>query len=229
LSSSGATPGPAARSEAAGYHRLLTEHPALALTLGYLLISLLGLSYQWTLFRQFDVNFFLYAEVTDFLMGAFREPITFALSLSALAVAWLVSVYSRWEARWWERHPPTNVFTRAYARFTTAGFNRYLPAAFFIGYSVMFIWVYAGKRADELKAGIGHGIRLEVAEGQARRPSPGSPTLMMGTSARFVFLYRPDDDLVEIVPHENILRLVIEAPPAAQPPAAPAPTRRTEP
>jgi hypothetical protein len=32
---------------------------------------------------------------------------------------------------------------------------------------------------------------------------------MMGTSARFVFLHRPDAGLVEIIPHENIARLVV--------------------
>ena len=86
--------------------RLFVDHPALGLTLGYLLLSLLGLSYQWALFRQFEVNFFNYAEVTDFLMGAFREPITFALSLTALAVALFVWYYNRWEMGWWRRHPP---------------------------------------------------------------------------------------------------------------------------
>ena len=65
----------------------LTEHPALGLTSGYLLISLLGLSYEWTLFRQFGVNYFHYADVTDFLMGAFREPVTFVLALSAVRFA----------------------------------------------------------------------------------------------------------------------------------------------
>jgi len=188
--------------------RLFVDHPALGLTLGYLLLSLLGLSFQWTLFRQFDVNFFLFAEVTDFLMGAFREPITFALSLSALAVAWFVSYYNRWEAGWWRRHPPTNAVTRAYQRFTTSSFNRFAPAIFFVGYSVMFIYIYAGHRADEVHAGLGRQVVIEVAEGQTARPARSAPTLLIGTSSRYVFAYRPLEGITEVIPHENIARIV---------------------
>lgn len=207
--------------------RLFAEHPALGVTLGYLLISLLGLSYQWTLFHRFDVNFFLYAEVTDFLMGAFREPVTFVLSLSALAIGWVVHLYTRWELGWWRRHPPKNWLTRGYTRMIKASFNRYAPAFFFVVYSVMFIWLYADKHAEALEGGEGHAVRLEVAEGQARRPGPDEPTLMMGTSARFVFLYRPGSGLVEIVPHENVSRIVVgETAPAAAPPA---PARASQP
>lgn len=75
-----------------GPAEVLVRHPALVLTVGYLMISLLGLSFEWTLFRQFGINFFYFAEVTDFLMGAFREPVTFLLSAIALLVGADVSV-----------------------------------------------------------------------------------------------------------------------------------------
>ena len=225
MSSDAASPGAgsgAGHPPPVNERRLFIEHPALGLTLGYLLLSLLGLSYQWTLFRQFDVNFFLFAEVTDFLMGAFREPITFALSLSALAVAWFVSFYNRWEANWWDRHPPGNAVTRAYHRFTTSVLNRFAPALFFVGYSVMFIYIYAGHRAEEAHAGIGRQVVIEVGEGQTARPAQSAPTLLIGTSSRFVFAYRPMDGITEVIPHENIARIDFRGP------AVPDPKNRRE-
>jgi hypothetical protein len=226
LSSDGDSPAPgngaAGGTEAIAPRGLFVEHPALIVTLGYLLVSLLGLSYQWVLFRHFDVNFFLYAEVTDFLMGAFREPITFGLSLSALAVGWLAHLYARWERRWWQRREARNWFTRAYLRLTTAGFNRYVPALFFVLYSVMFIRLYADDRAAAFKEGEGQAVILEVTEGEERRPPQDAVALMMGASARFVFLYRPDAAIVEILPHENIARIVVGAGGGAAAPARPA-------
>ena len=44
---------------------------------------------------------------------------------------------------------------------------------------------------------------------------------MMGTSARFVFLYRPAAAIVEIIPHENIARIVVGAADAATGPPKP--------
>ena len=201
---------------------LFAEHPALIVTLVYLLVSLLGLSYQWALFRHFDVNFFLYAEVTDFLMGAFREPITFGLSLSALAVGWLAHLYARWERGWWSRHQPKNWLTRGYVRLTSAGFNRYAAVIFFLLYSVMFIRLYADERAAAFKEGEGQAVLLEATEGQERRPAQDAAALMMGASARFVFLYRPDAAIVEVIPHENIARIVVGDDGPGAKPAAPA-------
>ncbi len=202
---------------------LFVEHPALGVTLGYLVISLLGLSYEWTLFRHFGINYFHYAEVTDFLMGAFREPITLVLSLTAMMVGAFVHYTSRFERWWMTKRPPKSWFGRKYRAFATSRFSDWTPVMFFVGYSVMFVWIYAENRAEEFRSGDGAPITIEVVEGASARPPASSPTLMLGTSSRFIFVYRPKERISEIIPHENIARIVVRAETtaaAADPPAA---------
>jgi len=56
--------------------RLLKEHPTLALTFPYLLASVAGAAYSWVLLANFGINFFHYAQLTDFALCAFRAGFT---------------------------------------------------------------------------------------------------------------------------------------------------------
>lgn len=185
---------------------MLWKHPALALTLGYLLVSLLGLSFEWTLFRRFDVNFFYFAEVTDFLMGAFREPVTFLLSATALAVGWLAHLFGRWERSLLAgKGEDVGRLVRAYRRYAMSRFSRFAPVFFFFGYSVLFIWVHTGDRAVELREGRGAVVTVR----QADSPRPERLQLL-GTSSQFVFLFDAESGETRILPFENIASIHVQ-------------------
>lgn len=185
---------------------ILAGHPALLLTVGYLLISLLGLSFAWALFRQFGVNFFYFAEVTDFLMGAFREPITFLLSGTALLVGWLTHLWGKTERAWLAKKPRGGWLREAHRRFANARLSRLSPALFFVGYSVMFIWIHAGNRAEELRAGESARVTVRMADGSEPRDLQ-----LLGTSSRFVFFYKSSSDETVIVPLESIASVSADA------------------
>ena len=185
---------------AEGWTRFLANHPALILTVGYLVISLLGLSFEWALFRHCGINFFYYADVTDFLMGAFREPVTFLLSASALGVAWLTSLYSRFERRWLAaKGDDAGRITKVYRRYAMSAFTRVLPVVFFLGYSILFIWVHAEKRAMELQSGEGRFVAVRLADEDEVRHLQ-----LLGTSSRFVFLYESSSRNTLVAPFENL-------------------------
>lgn len=186
---------------------VLIGHPALGLTLGYLLVSLLGLSFEWALFRRFGVNFFYFAEVTDFLMGAFREPITFLLSATALLVGWLTYVWNRAERAWLAKKPPGGRFFEAYRRFANSRSNRLTPALFFVGYSIMFIWLYAEHRAEALRAGDTAPVTVRMSD-----ESEPLTLRLLGTSSRFVFFYSARGSQAIIVPLESIASITVETP-----------------
>ena len=90
--------------------RLLRDNPGLALTLGYIMASLVGLLFSWSLLHRFGLNIMDYTEVTDFLTAALREPLTFVVAGSAIPVVYLL----RWLAgstttcRWWPWRPTTS-------------------------------------------------------------------------------------------------------------------------
>ena len=181
---------------------LLGQNPALGLTTGYLFVSLLGLTYEWTLFRRFGVNFFRYADVSDFLMGAFREPITFVLALSALAVGKLAQMQVDWEQRWFSGREIHSRWLRRYRRYSLSGLNRLSPVLLFLLYSVMFIWLYSDWHADSIRTGEGKSVQVMFVD--SAPATEAFSAALVGTSSRFVFFYEDDADLVWVVPNENI-------------------------
>lgn len=189
---------------------VMREHPALGLTSGYLVVSLLGLSYEWVLFRHFGVNYFHYADVTDFLMGAFREPITFVLALSALLVGKLAHMWVVWENRYFNGREIRSGWLRLYQRYSRSRLNQLSPVTLFLLYCVMFIWIYAENRAESTRAGDGKRVQLTLAEAP---PGDGPFTAtLLGTSSRFVFVYETQAELAWVVPHENLAWIRVAAP-----------------
>ncbi len=96
--------------------RLLRDHPALIFTIGYAVVSLVGMMFSWSLFRRFGVNVFDYAEVTDFLMAALREPMTFTLAGGGVLMSWFIWWWASVEQRIFARRPPRSSFMKAYVR-----------------------------------------------------------------------------------------------------------------
>ena len=70
--------------------KFIREHPGLGLSIGYGFVSLIGIMFSWSLFYHFDITYFQYADISDFLLAAIREPETFLLSASSIVVAMLL-------------------------------------------------------------------------------------------------------------------------------------------
>ena len=121
----------------------LREHPGLLLTVLYLIASLIGLAFSWSLFSQFNINIFSYAEVTDFLMAALREPLTISLTASAVLVAWALEAMARWEIRWFDKHSPRSKIMRGYRTLGNKIYNSGWIGPFaFIAYAYLFLGLY---------------------------------------------------------------------------------------
>jgi hypothetical protein len=60
------------------------ENPAVAGSVLYLQITIIGIIYAWSLYRIYDINIFDFAETNDFLLAAFKDPYTFIMSVGAL-------------------------------------------------------------------------------------------------------------------------------------------------
>ena len=182
----------------------LSEHPGLLLTVLYLIASLIGLAFSWALFSQFDINIFSYAEVTDFLMAALREPLTFPLTASAVLVAWALEAIGRWETRWFENHPPRSMVMRAYRRFSNTIYGSGWVGPFaFVAYAYLFLSLYGEWKSEQLKTGHGDFVEIHIADDQNSRLGNGR-TLLLGTTNKYVFVYHLDSESTDAVPTENI-------------------------
>jgi hypothetical protein len=69
---------------------LLVRQPGLLFSLSYLLVSLPGMFFTWSLYDKLGVNYLQFAEVSDFLMAVLREPATLFMAATAVAVTLLL-------------------------------------------------------------------------------------------------------------------------------------------
>jgi len=58
-----------------GFYDFATGHPAQLLTLLYVAVAAYGSFYSYVYFSYFDLNYFEYASVTDFLISSLQQPI----------------------------------------------------------------------------------------------------------------------------------------------------------
>jgi hypothetical protein len=183
---------------------LLRRHPALLLTVAYLAVSLTGLVFSWAFFREFGVNYYLFADLTDFLLGAVREPASLLASAGAVIAAWLIYRYSAWEVSRLERIENRGRVLQGYIslnrRWLGSGWATVLILAV---YALATISLYADWRVAALRAGQGTEVILSINGGEP------VTRLLMGSSARFIFVYDAESSTTTILPDESITSLTL--------------------
>ncbi len=196
-------PAPSPVSEWAG---LVREHPGLLLTAGYLVLTVVGLSYQLCLFHNFQINILEYVETSDFLLGALRTPLVIALALLPLPMFWYSVRFNEWLHRRfprygsWDRSMQGKVYKTASGRIAVWGFLS-------VVYAFYFLDMYAERVSDRIKAGHGREVRVELASGTPF----ASRTLLLGTTAKFVIVYVPEARKTHVIPIENLSRMVVSS------------------
>lgn len=188
---------------------ILRQHPGVLVTVIYGGVSLIGMLFSHSLFSHFGVNFFNYAEVSDFLLAALREPMTFVLAGGAVLVTLLIHLISHFEQRWFAKHPPQSRIARAYQRSSSWAYsNVYVVLAVFVLYSYLFLSLYGEWKSEQVKNGDGRRVTVELAD-----TTKFGNAILLGTSNKFVFIYDQAGDRVNIIPNENISRLIVDAQP----------------
>jgi hypothetical protein len=183
---------------------LLQRHPALLLTVAYLAVSLTGLIFSWAFFRKFDVNYYVFADLTDFLLGAVREPASLLATAGAVFASWLVFRYSAWELSWLERKENRGRVLEGYIKMNRGWLRSGWATVFVLTlYAVVTVTWYAEWRVDALRAGEGTEVEISV------NGAPPVTRLLMGSSARFIFVYDPETESTTVLPDESITTLTI--------------------
>ncbi len=209
---------------------LFAKHPALALTLAYGAISITGLLFSWSLFRQFDINIFNYMEVGDFMLAALREPLTFLLSAGAVAFYWVVYQLGQMEVRWAASRKNKGRLSSGYARWSRfINTSIWAAAIGVVLYAYLFLSLYAEWKSKEIRAGRAPMVTVFVND--AATALTDGPMALLGSTSRFIFLYDPPSENTHIVPYENVAMVtpVAKATPEApvSPEQAPAPAAPT--
>jgi hypothetical protein len=75
------------------------DNPTLVLTLLYLYVTEIGIVYSASLYGRFGINIFDYSEIGDFLLSAFKNPITLIYAGAQVGVSVVFFVYNKFSAR----------------------------------------------------------------------------------------------------------------------------------
>lgn len=200
-----------------GISLVLQQNPGLGITLIYLTISLIGLMFSWSLFSEFNINIFNFTEVSDFLLAALREPMTFILAGSAMLVTWLIDWLTMHEIRYWNIKSPKSKFGKAYVKSQKLGRHPITRVFIFLLYSYLFISIYGNWKAKEIKAGEGQVIQVQltepVADGRGENQAGNNVIIegiLLGSTNKYLFLYNPESGITSAMPEENIVRVLID-------------------
>ena len=179
-------------------YTLLREHPALIVSAFYVGASFVGMFWSWAFLRRFGINFFNYAQVSDFLLASLKEPFTWLLVVLAVLMVNADNAYSRrverqGNSRWfgWYGSP-------TYRKINYAGAVALVSA---------FIFVYATIEAENLRDQGGDMVEVTFEFGE-----PAESATLLGTTSQFVFLYDLENDRVDIHPFENVHAISFRSP-----------------
>jgi hypothetical protein len=181
-----------------------TEHLGLALTLAYLFLSVVGVLHRALVFLYFRINIFDYAEPSDFLLAALRDPL---VVLAAIAPIPLTSIYYR-GARWLRDHYPNSMLNgSARARALTDKYRWAVYALTVIVWALAFSMSYARKVSRDLETGHGRRVQVDLIGGSLRPVGDTMPLLLLGTTQKYVFLFDDVRKTTTVVPASNVARL----------------------
>ncbi|MBC8140297.1 MAG: hypothetical protein H7Y38_02515, partial [Armatimonadetes bacterium] len=194
--------------------KLLRKDPALSFTLAYLFLTAIGIAYDWWFFLYFGVNVLEYADFSDFLLAAVREPVVILLTVvSAFVILVLHEINYRARIRFaaydrlcrspWGR---TGVATMYMSPRATA------IATIIVYFGGVFTPLYAQYRADRIKSGETRPVTIRLSDAGANQPATRTLPLV-GTTSRFVFVYDAKTKRTHILPVENIAEITVTRPP----------------
>lgn len=180
---------------------ILRAHPALLVSAVYVAASVIGMFYAWAYLRQFAINVFNYAQISDFLIASLKEPFTWVLVVFAVALIMLDNANSRRV----ERKKPGK-----WIRWYGSPGYRFLNNFVTIALVLLSIYAYADFQADKTRGGDGKLVTVALGES-----SEIVTATLLGTTGQFVFLYRPGPGVerVDIHPIESIHSISFTAQP----------------
>ena len=188
-----------------GLQRLLREHTTMAVTLAYLFLTIVGATYEFSMLMEFRINVFQYADPGDFLMAAFRQPLVVLFTVLPFVLLWAIDQLHGVLSRWipiYRRYYEAQVRRPHYEAMAMAS-----NVAIIVLYFVAFTLQYADFVGDRLHAGEGRRVTLALQGPGVAGVSRLDGTLL-GTTARYVFLYQTSDSTSHVVPHESIVEMI---------------------
>ncbi len=213
--------------------RYLMSQPALVLTAGYLLCSLLGLTFVMTLFQKFDFAVLPYLEISDFLLIALSHPSTLLDVLLCLLGSVLLFWLDRLMRQKFRRYAvlTDRFYDAAYLKPTVLMLAS-IPLTLLLSYAIS----EAAQTSKAIKAGQTPHFQVDLVyplqdTGKTQRFNDAQ---VLTRSSSYLFIWHQGQ--IKVIPHTNIAALLPQQPTShalpttkAQPPSQAEPTTTAQP
>ena len=201
-------------------HALQTfkREPALALTLGYLLVAMAGIFYNLNFYRRFGIPILTLSQISDFLVAGLQQPVALLLVVSTFPLCWVADKINlrRRRARALRREAllrdTTDSTLRRVRLLALASPPRWFTACVYVGIVVIYAWMfvnfYAGHRADAVRRGEAQRVSVWLGNDAAALAAGGAGSwTYLGAVSNYVFVYDHDADRALILPVNSIARI----------------------
>jgi len=188
--------------------KVFENDKTLFFTVSYLLLTAIGMIFSGAYFLVFDINILDYSQVSDFILIAFKDPFYLLFTLMTVILTVLIYYLNKWLIIKFPKY-----FLRQeekiWARWVKQTGNYYFWSYMLV--LLLYIpesaYIYARYKSKEIKAGKGQTVQVYYNSGP-HTLKDSFPTLV-GTTSNFIFLYYPKTKTTEIVPFNNVSKIVI--------------------
>jgi hypothetical protein len=197
-------------------YQLLADHLGTGLTLSYLALVAIGMFHSVLGYRHFGINILDYAEASDFLLAPFRDPMVMVVTVLPAVLAWLyLRAIDRYSTRAREKRRAAGK-ERAWWESSEATLARTKPLLPFLAVGMAMIWVFVSADAYQrilaarAMRGEGQNVVVELTNGTLDGGTPRRPLVMVGATSRYFIFFRTADWRTEVMPTDNVLRILPE-------------------
>ena len=182
----------------------LLKNPTFALTLSYVYITAVGLVYSAVLYGSFGINILDYSEIADFLLAAFKNPITLFYS----GFGFFGAAYFLFAARFLRRRAlqyGSLAKLRSFALMTNL-----LLLAWALSSLSLFPYVTGSSKADSIKNGENLEVRVQYRSFKGSAGQVAVPGLrFIGATQKTVFFYDVDDKRTIVIPQAQLVSIEV--------------------
>ena len=190
------------------------EHLGTGLTIGYLSLIVIGMFHNFVRYFRFGVNILEFAEPSDFLLAPLGDPLVMVATVVPIVVIY------------WYLRQSQRLGDRMYAKRRQAGtpiawwetkesnVERVRARMQWLRWVVVVLWVVASGlwyeriASDRIMTGRGTRVMVETTTALKEEGTATRPVMLIGTTSRFLFVFRTDDWRTVILPSENVLRII---------------------
>jgi hypothetical protein len=181
---------------------LVREHPGLVVSAAYFSATAVGMLSSVAFYRSFGINVFHFAQISDFVLAAIRNPVASLAVLLAGPMVWFIVVTDDWLDRRFRRY--RYLYGPAWLR----RWSRSAPALvlYFLIYAWSFATMYSARLHGEVQAGDWPVAEVQLQSGtylgrDATRPFEAT---LLGSTGSSIFLFDRASGTATVVPLENL-------------------------